>query len=120
MPTRLSNPAMPVIDSRRLTGPSLLLDRPGAVLEARVEPSQVKAAVDAWEQAARQLLQAVGWPDEQLASPGSSSGATRGRPSPIEGPYAAPGPSGGARGGATGALGGEKQLGIRKEPAALL
>ena len=37
---------MKVLDSRRLTGPSLLLDRPGAVLEARVEPLQVKAAIN--------------------------------------------------------------------------
>jgi len=80
---------MPVLDSRRLTGPSLLLDRPGAVLEARIEPSQVKAAITAWEQAARQLLQAVGWPDQQLASRSFSGGVSLALTAPIDGLYAA-------------------------------
>ncbi|HVQ46040.1 MAG TPA: hypothetical protein VMS62_04365, partial [Gemmatimonadales bacterium] len=80
---------MLVLDSRRLTGPSLLLDRPGAVLEARVEPSQVKAAIAAWEKAARQLLQAVGWPDQQLASRSFSGGVSLALTAPIDGLYAA-------------------------------
>ena len=78
-----------VLDSRRLTGPSLLLDRPGAVLEVGLEPSQVKDAVAAWERAARQLLDAVGWPDQQLASRAFSGGVSLALTAPIDVLYAA-------------------------------
>ena len=120
MPTRLSNPAMPVLDSRRLTGPSLLLDRPGAVLEARIEPSQVKAAIAAWEQAARQLLQAVGWPDQQLASRSFSGGVSLALTAPIDGLYAATELNERAWAVASAELAGDKQPDIRKATAALL
>ncbi|HKG33004.1 MAG TPA: Mur ligase family protein [Gemmatimonadales bacterium] len=111
---------MPVLDSRRLTGPSLLLDRPGAVLEARVEPSQVKAAVIAWEQAARQLLQAVGWPDQQLASRSFSGGVSLALTAPIDGLYAATELNERAWAVAAAELAGDKQPDIRKATAALL
>ncbi|HKP50419.1 MAG TPA: Mur ligase family protein, partial [Gemmatimonadales bacterium] len=111
---------MPVLDSRRLTGPSLLLDRPGAVLEARIEPSQVKAAIAAWEQAARQLLQAVGWPDQQLASRSFSGGVSLALTAPIDGLYAATELNERAWAVAAAELAGEKQPDIRKATAALL
>src|SRR5829696_484044 len=120
MPTRLSNPALPVVDSRRLTGPSLLLDRPGAVLEARVEPSQVKAAVAVWERAARQLLQAVGWPDEQLASRSFSGGVSLALTAPVDGLYAATELNERAWAVASAELQGEKRPDILKATAALL
>src|SRR5829696_622228 len=120
MPTRLSNPALPVVDSRRLTGPSLLLDRPGAVLEARVEPSQVKAAVAVWERAARQLLQAVGWRDEQLASRSFSGGVSLALTAPVDGLYAATELNERAWAVASAELQGEKRPDILKATAALL
>jgi cyanophycin synthetase len=111
---------MPVVDSRRLTGPSLLLDRPGAVLEARVEPSQVKAAVVAWERAARQLLQAVGWRDEQLASRTFSGGVSLALTAPVDALYAATELNERAWSVASAELYGDKQPDIRKATAALL
>src|SRR5215207_8986177 len=59
---------MQVLDSRRLTGPGLLLDGPGAVLEARLAEPERGRAIAAWRQWARRLLDAVGWPDEKLAT----------------------------------------------------
>ena len=80
---------MHLLDSRRLTGPSLLLDRPGAVLEVRIDGAEVDRAVAAWERAARQLLHAGGWPDEQLASRRFSGGVSLALTAPIDGLYAA-------------------------------
>jgi cyanophycin synthetase len=80
---------MHVLDSRRLTGPSLMLDSPGAVLEVRLSGADVGRAVAAWEKAARQLLQAVGWPDQQLASRAFAGGVSLALTAPIDGLYAA-------------------------------
>jgi cyanophycin synthetase len=45
--------------------------------------------VAAWEKAARQLLQAVGWPDQQLASRAFAGGVSLALTAPIDGLYAA-------------------------------
>lgn len=54
-----------VEDCRRLTGPGLLWDRPGAVVQVACDmDADVIAA--AWANHARQVLDAVGWGDERL------------------------------------------------------
>ena len=80
---------MQVIDSRRLTGPGLLLDGPGAVLEVRLDESEREQGVRAWRSAARRLLQAVGWPDEKLATRTFAGGVSLALTAPIDGLYAA-------------------------------
>ena len=80
---------MHVLDSRRLTGPGLLLDGPGAVLELRLEPAEISRAVVAWEKAVRRLLQAVGWGGQQLATRTFSGGVSLAFTAPIDGLYAA-------------------------------
>jgi hypothetical protein len=52
---------MTVADSRRLTGPSLLLDRPGAILDVRLDDPARDRAIAGWRAAARRLLDAVQW-----------------------------------------------------------
>ena len=59
---------MDVLDSRRLTGPGLLLDCPGAVLDVRLGGQDPDRAIAAWKSAARRLLREVGWGDEELAT----------------------------------------------------
>ena len=54
-------PHMQMLDSRRLTGPGLLLDRPGAVVEIKVDDDRRDAAITAWREAATRMLAAVGW-----------------------------------------------------------
>jgi UDP-N-acetylmuramyl tripeptide synthase len=66
---------MKILDSRRLTGPSLLLDRPGAILDVALEESEVESAVAAWREEAQALLDEVGWRGERLAVRFSSRGA---------------------------------------------
>jgi len=67
---------MKVLDSRRLTGPSLLLDRPGAILDISLEEQDPDRAATAWRKAAGRLLQSVGWQGEALVTrrfPGGAS-----------------------------------------------
>ena len=42
-------------DSRRLTGPHLVLDRPGAALEVALAPERADEVIGAWERAAAEL-----------------------------------------------------------------
>jgi cyanophycin synthetase len=57
-----------VLNSRRLTGPGLLLDGPGAVLDVRLEGADVDPAIAAWQRAALRLLAQVGWQDQILVA----------------------------------------------------
>jgi UDP-N-acetylmuramyl tripeptide synthase len=78
-----------VADSRRLTGPSLLLSRPGAILEVRLDDAVRDRALAAWRAAARRLLDAVGWPDEELATRGFAGGASLALTAPADALFAA-------------------------------
>ena len=52
-------------DSRRLTGANLYWDRPSAVLDVAIEGIPAEQVVQAWRQAARGWLDAVGYGDER-------------------------------------------------------
>ncbi len=80
---------MRVLDSRRLTGPGLLLDRPGAVLEIALEAQPVAQAAAAWEKAARSLLDAVGWKGERIVSRPFRGGVSLAVSAPVDGLYSA-------------------------------
>ncbi len=80
---------MRILDSRRLTGPGLLLDTPGAVLDIELDDALRGPAVAKWERAARQLLNAVGWTDEKLASRVFHGGVSLAFSAPVDGLYAA-------------------------------
>ncbi|MEA2724881.1 MAG: cyanophycin synthetase, partial [Gemmatimonadales bacterium] len=80
---------MDVLDSRRLTGPGLLLDRPGAVLELRLGEHDPERAIAAWESAARRLLRDAGWADEQLSTRRFPGGVSLALTAPVDGLYAA-------------------------------
>ena len=41
---------MKLLDSRRLTGPNLLWDREGAVLDVSLSPAEAEAAVESWRE----------------------------------------------------------------------
>ena len=80
---------MQVLDSRRVTGPGLLLDGPGAVLEARIEEPERSRAIDSWRTWARRLLDAVGWKQETLATRTFAGGVSLAVSAPVDGLYAA-------------------------------
>lgn len=54
-----------LLDSRRLTGPSLLLDQPGAILEVRFPARHRKLWLATLEKEARRLQRRVGWRHER-------------------------------------------------------
>lgn len=80
---------MNLLDSRRLTGPNLLLDGPGAALEVTLSPEEAEAVVQAWREHARRLLNAVGWEGEEVASRSYPGGASLAISAPIDALYAA-------------------------------
>src|SRR5512147_892592 len=78
-----------VADSRRLTGPSLLLDRPGAILDVQLDDADRDGAIAAWRAAARRLLDAVGWSAETLAVRPFTGGVSLALTAPVDALYAA-------------------------------
>ncbi|GHA85494.1 Mur ligase [Algimonas arctica] len=80
---------MQLTDSRRLTGPSLILDRPGAAAEISVDDHVKDSALARWATHVRTLLDAVGWPDETLAVRPYQGGATLAITAPIDSLFAA-------------------------------
>jgi cyanophycin synthetase len=111
---------MHVLDSRRLTGPGLILDGPGAVLEVRLDESVRGQAVAAWERAARQLLETVGWTKETLKSRAFAGGVSLALTAPIDGLYAATELNEQAWAAAAAELRGEKTPDLRAAAASVL
>jgi UDP-N-acetylmuramyl tripeptide synthase len=78
-----------LLDSRRVTGPGLLLDGPGAVLDVALDEATRDRAVAAWRDAATRLLWAVGLPDAGLRTRNFQGGATLGFTAPPDVLYTA-------------------------------
>jgi UDP-N-acetylmuramyl tripeptide synthase len=77
------------VDSRRLTGPNLLWDRPGAVIDAGVDDADADRLLEAWAHAARRMLDAVGWRDEDVRSRKFPGGVSVAISAPLDALYAA-------------------------------
>ena len=80
---------MRVLDSRRLTGPNLLLDRAGAVLDLELTEAERDRALAAWRAAVTRLLDAVGWRGQVLAMRSFAGGASVAFTAPLDALYAA-------------------------------
>jgi UDP-N-acetylmuramyl tripeptide synthase len=80
---------MKVLDSRRLTGPSLLLDTPGAILDISLDNGDADRAVQAWRDAVTRLLHAVGWSGQTLAFRRFAGGISLAFSAPVDALYAA-------------------------------
>jgi UDP-N-acetylmuramyl tripeptide synthase len=76
-------------DSRRLTGPNLLLDRAGAMLDVQLPAACPDRAVELWTAAAHRALAAVGWGAEVTAVRRFPGGASFAISAPIDALYAA-------------------------------
>ncbi len=57
-----------LIDTRRLTGRTILLDGPGAVIETRPPPDIAVHLGARWRREARHIARALGWEDVEVAS----------------------------------------------------
>ncbi len=80
---------MELLDSRRLTGPNILSDRPGAVIDVRLDPGEAEAFIAAWRDAASRMLAAVGWAERPLRVRRVQGGASLGFDAPVDALYAA-------------------------------
>jgi cyanophycin synthetase len=80
---------MRVLDSRRLTGPNLLLDGPGAVLDVALDGVDPTRAIAAWRAALLPLLAAVGWDDASIAARTHAAGLSLAFSAPAGTLYAA-------------------------------
>jgi UDP-N-acetylmuramyl tripeptide synthase len=76
-------------DSRRLTGPGLLWDRPGAVLDVLVEGFEVAEVARRWQAEARRVLDAVGWGEERTTGRLFDGGANLALSAPMDALYSA-------------------------------
>jgi cyanophycin synthetase len=81
--------SMKLLDSRRLTGPNLLLDRAGAVIDVALDPREAEAAIAAWREEVRRLLEAVGWDGEEIAVRRFPGGANLAISAPLDCLYSA-------------------------------
>lgn len=71
-------------DSRRVPGPNLLWDRPGAVAEIACPDDRIEEFLTAWRVAARAMLDRLGWRDEALTSRRIPHGASVAISAPID------------------------------------
>jgi len=76
-------------DSRRLTGPNLLSDRAGAVLDVALPEPQAEAAIAAWTDAVGTMLRAIDWSAEEIRVRRFAGGANLAISAPIDALYAA-------------------------------
>ena len=80
---------MKLLDSRRLTGPNLLWDREGAVLDVALSPEESERLPEIWAAQARRILDAVGWGREEVAIRRFPGGASLALSAPVDALYAA-------------------------------
>lgn len=80
---------MEFLDARRITGPSLLWDRPASILDIRCTHKEAIALGRVWQQYIRRMLKAVGWDEEETCQWPLSGGISLAFSAPIDALYAA-------------------------------
>jgi cyanophycin synthetase len=80
---------MEFIDARRLTGPSLIFDGPGTILDVSCTPQEAKDLVPVWANHVARMLEALEWPAARLASLELTGGISLAFSAPIDALYAA-------------------------------
>ncbi len=80
---------MEFLDARRLTGPSLLFDAPGSILDIRCTPDEAARVVPRWTAHVERMLAALEWPLADVASIVLDGGLSVGFTAPIDVLYAA-------------------------------
>ncbi len=80
---------MEFLDARRITGPSLLWDKPGSILDIKCTPTEAIALARVWEKHVRRMLDALGWGEEETCHWSLSGGISLAFSAPIDALYAA-------------------------------
>jgi cyanophycin synthetase len=80
---------MEFLDARRLTGPSLLLDGPGSVLDVRCTHEDADRLIPVWANNVARVLEELDWPSAQFSTLHLVGGASLAFTAPIDALYAA-------------------------------
>ena len=72
-----------------MTGPNIVWDRPGAVIDVAIPDDSADAVVERWREQGRRMLDAVGWTNEDVRVRRVPGGASLVISAPIDGLYAA-------------------------------
>ena len=80
---------MDCLDSRRLTGPNLIMGRAGAVIDVRFEDTDPEALIGEWRHQVKRMLDAVGWGSEQICVHRHADGVSLAISAPLDALYAA-------------------------------
>jgi cyanophycin synthetase len=80
---------MRLLDSRRLTGASLFLAGPGAVIDIAVDDAGRGLLIAAWEHHARRLVADLDWPDSEFRARPFDGGVSLALGAPVDGLYTA-------------------------------
>jgi UDP-N-acetylmuramyl tripeptide synthase len=80
---------MKFLDARRLTGPSLLLDMPGSILDVQCSAGDADRLIPAWTDNVARMLEELDWPSARFASLRLRGGVSLAFSAPIDALYAA-------------------------------
>ncbi|MDH3533319.1 MAG: Mur ligase family protein, partial [Gammaproteobacteria bacterium] len=80
---------MQLLDARRLTGPNLLFDGAGTIVDVRCSDREVDRLIPVWKHHLRRMLAAIGWHDRSPCARKLSGGVSFGFAAPIDVLYAA-------------------------------
>ncbi len=80
---------MECLGARRLTGPNLLWNKPGTVLDVRCSASTAASLLPVWQSAVHKMLKSVGWSNESTTHCLLSGGISLAMSAPIDALYAA-------------------------------
>ena len=80
---------MEYIDARRLTGPSLLWNKPGTILDVRCRDKEADRLIPFWDTNIRRMLKSVSWANESTCNWRLSEGVSLAFSAPIDALYAA-------------------------------
>jgi cyanophycin synthetase len=80
---------MQFIDARRLTGPSLLFDTHGSILDVACSPDEAERLAPAWQKHVERMLAELGWSGTEFATATLTGGISLAFTAPVDALYAA-------------------------------
>jgi len=80
---------MEFLDARRLTGPSLIFDGPGAILDVSCSAEEADRLIPVWRANVERMLAELGWSDTEFSSRKLLGGVSMAFSAPIDALYAA-------------------------------
>ncbi len=80
---------MELLDTRRLTGPSVIADGPGTIADVRCEAGEVEPFAREWKRQVRRMHEALGWPAPVCVAKRLLGGVSVAFSAPVDALYAA-------------------------------